>query len=281
MLAPFPQYAGAINAGTGTGGTTCYSCDEGGSIFHSLQVTLDRKVTSSLTTQLAYTFAKEIDDLSGTASQLGAVPGGTRNPYAPGLDRGLGIIDHRHNVHWINVYELPAGHGHRLGGNPIVDGALGNWEFTGIATYETGYPLGVTGSGCNVPGIVSTCMVSLNPSFSGNVVLSKVGTGNAHTAVYYNSAAFMDPAAFTFGNVPRAAPYGLTSPTNWEIDSSLRKSIPIHENLKASISADFFNLLNNVVFAPPATNIDSSTFGKVTTTQNSPRRIQLSGRITF
>jgi hypothetical protein len=51
--------------------------------------------------------------------------------------------------------------------------------------------------------------------------------------------------------------------------------------LKFSLAADFFNLLNNVIFAAPATNIDSATFGTVATTQNGARRIQFSGRLSF
>jgi hypothetical protein len=51
--------------------------------------------------------------------------------------------------------------------------------------------------------------------------------------------------------------------------------------VKFTLAADFFNLVNNVVFAAPGTNIDSATFGTVTSLQNQPRRIQFSGRVTF
>ena len=124
-------------------------------------------------------------------------------------------------------------------------------------------------------------MVSLNTAFTGNVVIAPVGSGNAHTGVYFNKAAFVDPPAYTFGNEPRSAPYGLTAPTYWEFDSNLKKTFPIKDRLKFEFAADFFNLFNNVVFAAPATNIDSSTFGTVTSAQNSPRRIQFSGRLSF
>ena len=267
MLTPFPQYAAPINSGAGTGGTTCYSCDEAASSYNSMQVTIQRHLAQGITGQVSYTFAKEIDDLSGTASQLGAVAGGTRNPYDHRMDRGMGVIDHRHNLHVTWVYDLPLGKGHLVNGGAIGDAILGHWEWSGIYNFETGMPLGVTGTGCQVPGIVSVCMVSLNTAFSGSVVTSPIGSGNAHTGVYLNKAAFVDPANYTFGNEPRAAPYGLRVPTTWEIDSTLRRTFPIYERLNFQLSADFFNLFNNVVFAAPATNIDSSTFGTVTTTQ--------------
>ncbi|MGH9572261.1 MAG: TonB-dependent receptor domain-containing protein [Candidatus Acidiferrales bacterium] len=272
MLLPFPQYAL---------GTSCYSCDEGSSSYNSMQVTLDRHFSRGLTAQFTYTLAKEIDDMNNSASQLGSVTGGTRNPYDHTLDRGLGEIDHRHNIHVNWVYDLPFGRGHLIGGNRIANAIVGNWQWSGIYNWETGSPLGVNGTSCQTPGISSSCMVNLNPSFTGNVMLAPIGSGDAHTAVYLNKTAFADPAPFTFGNEPRSAPYGLRVPTFWEIDSTLRRTFPIREHVSFQLSADFFNLLNNVIFAAPATNIDSSTFGIVTTTQNSPRRIQFSGRLSF
>jgi hypothetical protein len=281
MLSPFPQYAGAINSGIGTGGTTCYSCNQGSSSFHSLQVTIQRQMTQGLTMQIAYTLAKEIDNLNGTAVQLGAVGGGTRNPYDPQADRGLGVIDHRNNLHWTGVYLLPFGTG-RLGGeNAFTRNVLGGWSVSGIYSFETGMPLGVTGNGCQTPGIVSFCMVNLNPNFSGNVVTAPVGSGNAHTGVDLNKAAFVDPAPFTFGTELRSAPYGLTAPSFWELDTTLKKTVKFHEHYRFELAADFFNLLNNVIFAAPATNIDSATFGTVVSTQNQARHIQFSGRFNF
>jgi hypothetical protein len=272
MLHPFPQYAS---------GTTCYSCDRASSSYNSMQVTVERHLARGFTAQLSYTWAKEIDNENGNAAQLGAVTGGTRNPFVPNLDRGRGAIDYRHNLHVVWVVDLPLGKGHLVSGGALGDAILGHWQWTGIFNWKTGMPLGVIGTGCQVPGIVSVCMVNLNPSFSGNVLLAPVGSGNAHTSVYLNKAAFADPAPFTFGNEPRSAPYGLTAPTYWEFDTTLRRTFPIHEQVNFQLSADFFNLTNHPIFAAPATNIDSATFGTVTTTQNSARIIQISARFNF
>jgi hypothetical protein len=281
MLTPFPQYAAPINNGAGGGGTTCYSCDRASSSYNSMQVTAQRHFARGFQTQVAYTWAKEIDNLNGTSTQLGAVTGGTRNPFNPRLDRGLGVIDHRHNLHVTWVYDIPLGKGHMVSGGTWGDAIFGHWQWTGIYNLYTGMPLGVVGTGCQVPGIWSNCMVNLNPNFSGNVVKADIGSGDAHTGVYLDKTAFADPAAFTFGNEPRSSPYGLHAPLNWGIDSTLRRTFPIHEAFNFQLSADFFNLVNNVVFAAPATNIDSATFGTVTTTQNSARRIQFTGRFSF
>jgi hypothetical protein len=210
--------------GAGSGGTTCYSCDEGSSSYNSMQVSSQRYLSAGLTAQLGYTFAKEIDDVQNTTSQIGA----------------------------------------------IGDANLGHWQWSGIYPFETGFSIGVTGTHCQMPGIVSNRLVNLASNFNGNVILFTVGSGNARTGVYLNKAAFADPASLTFGNDPRSASDGLTNPADWEIDSTLRRTFPVYENINIQLTADFFNPTKNVIFAPQATNIDSATFGTVTTTQNSP-----------
>jgi hypothetical protein len=98
---------------------------------------------------------------------------------------------------------------------------------------------------------------------------------------YIKKATFADPAVYTFGNTPRGAPYGLFAPSLLDEDISLRRQISITERLKLALSGDFFNITNSVYFAAPGTNIDSSTFGQVTTTANLPRKIQVNARFTF
>ncbi|HXJ41318.1 MAG TPA: hypothetical protein VNH18_18700, partial [Bryobacteraceae bacterium] len=110
------------------------------------------------------------------------------------------------------------------------------------------------------------------------------GTGNAlapGAVSYFNKAAFVNPAPYTFGNLPRSAAYGLFAPYLINQDASLRRQFSIRERVKLAITADIFNITNSVMFAAPATNIDSTNFGQLTTTNNLPRKIQLNGRLTF
>jgi hypothetical protein len=73
-------------------------------------------------------------------------------------------------------------------------------------------------------------------------------------------------------------------------DASLGKNIQIHERVKLKVSADFFNLFNNVTFANPTMPFlgsSTSTFGVITNTsvpanrQASSRWIMLGGRLEF
>jgi hypothetical protein len=272
MLKPFPQYSGL----------SCYSCDLGNSTYHSMQVSLNRRVSNDLTVQFAYTLSKEIDNMP-SGGQLGTV-GGTRNPFNGSLDRGLGAIDHRHNLHLTAVYKLPFGQGRLGGGNAILRQVIGGWSLSAIYTLTTGAPLGITATGCSTPGIVSSCTPSYAPGFTGPIMTADWGAGNVlapGAASFINKAAFVDPAAYTFGNVARSAAYGLTAPTLWNLDVTLRKEFRFRERYKFELVGDFFNVVNTVVFGAPGTNIDSANFGQLTTMANAPRKAQISARFTF
>jgi hypothetical protein len=170
-------------------------------------------------------------------------------------------------------------------GNPVARALVSGWQFSGIITFSSGAPIAITGSGCNTPAITSTYIASYNPSFNGPVRINgDYGTGNAlapGAVAYYDKQAFVDPAAYTFGNLPRSAPYGLFVPGLLDESVSLRREIGFNERWKLAITADVFNLTNSVHFAAPGTNIDSANFGRVTTTTNLPRKFQLNARITF
>ncbi len=274
-LKPFPQYSGV----------TYYSGDLGNSTYNSLQLTFEHRFAKGFTSQLGYTFSKELDNSIGAATNLGAV-GGNRNPFNGRLDKALGAIDRRHIFHGTFVYSLPFGKGHGLGsGNAVVRSLVSAWQISGLITFTSGAPLAIIGSGCNTPGITSTCIASYNPSFNGDVRINGgYGSGNAlapGAVAYINRAAFTDPAAYTFGNLPRSAPFGLFVPHLLDESLSLRREIGIRERLKLAFTADVFNITNSVCFAAPGINVDSANFGQVITTTNLPRKIQLNARLTF
>src|SRR5262249_46297839 len=215
MLRPFPQYGAG-----GSGGLSCFSCTLGNSTYNSLQVSANRRMADGLTLQFAYTFSKEIDNLPNSG-QLGVI-GGTRNPYDGHWDRGVGAIDHPHNLHLTAVYLLPFASNGRLGAsNKVTRAVFGGWTLSGIYTYSTGSPLGFTATGCTTPGVVSTCMPNFGPGFSGAAQTTDWGSGNVlapGARSYLNKAAFVDPAPYTFGDVARSAPYGLRAPALWNLD---------------------------------------------------------------
>src|SRR5262249_14237700 len=90
--------------------------------------------------------------------------------------------------------------------------------------------------------------------------------------------------AYTFGNSPRTAPYGLTGPGNFDLDISLRRTFNLHflQGAKLSLQADLYNVTNYVLFSAPSVTLGSTSFGQPGGQQaNNPRAAQLSGRFEF
>jgi len=263
-LKPYPRYSGISNPWANLGIST----------YNALQTTLTRRFAQGLTFTLAYTFSKQLDDLVGTP----------RNPYNDALEKGPGTIDHPHVGSLIFVYQLPFGAGHKLNSSSkIVSAALSHWQISGLVTYTSGAPL-VIGGTCTSGGILGTCYPNYNPSFSGDLWINGAfGSGgkSVTSTPYLDKTAFVDPAAYTVGNIARSAPFGLFAPHNADVDLSVRREFRIRELVRLALQADAFNVNNAVHFGAPGTNIDAATFGTVTTMANQPRKLQFSARVSF
>jgi hypothetical protein len=145
--------------------------------------------------------------------------------------------------------------------------------------------LTIPANGCTSGNILGTCYPNYNPSFTGDVrIHGAYGSGSAlgsTPTVYISKAAFVDPAPYTVGNVARSAAFGLFVQHLVGADLSLRREFKMRERVNLVLQADGFNMGNSVYFAAPGANIDSANFGTVSSQANQPRRMQLSGRVTF
>ncbi len=153
------------------------------------------------------------------------------------------------------VYNLPFGRGQDFGSNwsRPLDALLGGWQINGITTQQTGFPLSpstqnTSNSGSNV----------LRPNLTG---VSPVVSGSIKSRLngYLNSAAFSQPAPFTFGNAPRTLS-NVRGPGTHNIDFSLFKNFHATDRVNVEFRGEAFNLLNQVVFGTPNTTLSSGQF---------------------
>jgi len=263
-LKPFPQYNGISDPWL----------DVGNSSYQALQISLNHRFSKGLTFMVNYTFSKEIDDLAGV-----------RNPDSDRLERSVGTIDHPNVAAATFLYQLPFGAGHNwTSSNKVLQSMMSNWQVSGVYTYTTGAPLTITGT-CNGGGIIdASCYPNYNPSFSGSVWQNGgIGSGGANvgTTAYLNKAAFVDPANYTYGSIPRTAPLRLFAPHNMDVDISVRREFHVRESIRLAFQADAFNINNAVHFAAPGTGIDSASFGIFSSAANQPRKLQFSARVSF
>jgi hypothetical protein len=97
---------------------------------------------------------------------------------------------------------------------------------------------------------------------------------------FFNTAAFAQPANFTFGNT--AARIGsVRSPgmDNWNL--SLTKQFSITERFKLNLRASSFNLMNHPVFAAPNTQFGTGNFGRIFSQANTSRQTEPALKLLF
>lgn len=107
---------------------------------------------------------------------------------------------------------------------------------------------------------------------------SRIG-GAGSKSTYFNTACFVAPAPFTFGNESRTD-NGLRQPGIANFDMAVFKKFSL-ERATFDFRVEAFNLFNRVQFGPPVTTVGSSTEGWITSQYNNPRLLQVSGRISF
>jgi hypothetical protein len=94
---------------------------------------------------------------------------------------------------------------------------------------------------------------------------------------WFNTAAFANPAPFTFGNSPRSV---LRGPGLATTDLTLERSLPLTARVKAEIRAEAYNLLNRANVNLPGFTLGAADFGVISGARPA-RVLQLGARLTF
>jgi hypothetical protein len=256
LLTTYPQFSGASGYAT-----------MADSIYHAATLRVEKRYSQGLNLLLAYTFSKLIDDNSGNGGNVFNDSGseGVRYWGNLSLERSVSAENLPQRLVISSSYDLPFG---KTGTN-LVKEIVGGWQLNGIGTIESGESISVSQN-------ASTYGSSL-PNEIGNPTLSKPSI-----TMWLNKAAFVDSPAFTWGNVSRNLPRTRTDA--WKgLDLSLMKNLTFHDRYRLQYRAEAFNFTNTPVFGNPATNIDSASFGTVTSlaTNNNPRVIQMALKLYF
>ncbi len=265
----------------------------GYSNYNAANVRLERRSTD-LALLAVYTWSKSMDDKSAAAG-IGATNGfaGHMDDHNPNLDYARSDFDVGQRFVLSYVYELPVGRGKKFGSqmNRLADAAVGGWQWTGIATFQQGFPFTV----------VANDNLGLLEAYNQRANLVGNPHANFHKSInqWFNTAAFSQPLAGSFGNSGRNI---LREPgiNNW--DMGVGKSFALGDRASFQFRVEGFNVFNhtqwgvdpgspsaaaggpgtgaidrNVNDQPPSTNV---LFGHVTSAR--PGRIlQLGGKITF
>jgi hypothetical protein len=254
---------------------------EGVGSYNSLQADLTKRLSSGLLFRANYTWAKNLDNGTATASSQSQNNNqSVLDPRHPMIDYGRSALDFRHQGSGSFSYELPFGKGKPFGNglNGVADKLVGGWQLNGIVTLLSGFPITPL-VGTNRSGNGNTFnpdRPNYNPNFSGPVKIGRVDK-------WFDPNAFSLPTLGTWGSVGRGT---LDGPGLAEIDVSLFKTIPIREKTRLLFRAEAFNIANRANFGIPNFLIFSGesispSAGQITSTVTSSRQIQFGLKLMF
>jgi len=287
LLMPYPFYA--ATGGFGSLGIGSYANFDGTSIYHGMNLKVQKRLSNGLDFIAAYTISKDIANawVGQTARGLvdpihdvrpgevggrggvisGSVYGGVFQDHDNvGVDRALAAYDIPQQFNLAATYTLPFGVGKTfLNRKGIVNGLIGGWRLGSQFNAEAGLPLPISGP-CDAlqTGEAGECRVDLvgNPGFGGhrtkqqrindwiNPAAFQPAFGNDQTFwANYND---LDPRAWQFGTMgPVLANF--RAPGFWNLDESLGKEFHLTENRYFEFRWDVFNTLNHQNLGIPNT----------------------------
>lgn len=287
------------------------------STYNSLQMSLIRRLSKGLQFLAAYTYAKSVDNSSGTNGGSADAVRDTAIVLGNQLDnranRGLSDFDRTHRLVFSYLWELPKPS--FAAKSTIGRLLLSDWQVAGIITAMSGLPIDIVDGGAGgFYGLNAGNNALARPNWAAGAT---PGTAASNVPAGYffdpfafvrpviqagqlipssNGAARADGLGTDFGNVGRNV---LRGPRQTNVDFSIIKRFRIHEQKNIEFRAEFFNLLNHVNFDLPISNlnvitssggsIDANTgriinpgdFGRIVATSNNPRLIQLAIKFNF
>ncbi len=259
--------------------TQSYTDSSGKSIYHALEVKLERHYASGLALIGGYTYAKSLDTNSTYFGTDGS-PNFPENSYNRAAEKGRSDFDHRQRLTVAYVYDFPFGSKVARLQNPRLNYLIEGWELSGIAMAQSGAPYTVSVSGNpshNVDGNDRPNVVVGMPVYPRHQTVNQ----------WALASAFSVPAQFTYGNAGRDT---LTGPGEAAWDFSLIRKFRLTESKQLEFRAEMFNIFNQPNFALPNSNILDPNFGKINNTvqpiagqasggPGDPRQIQFALRL--
>ncbi len=242
--------------------------------YHALQAVLQKRMSSGLEGQVAYTWSHCLTNNSGYYGSWGsatqATPGSPyyQNLYDPHADYSSCYFDSKNILAAYATYDLPIGRGKMIGNNmnSVVNAVVGGWQASTIVSLHSGFPLAVyeatDTSNTNGRGPRPNCISTAMQVFGRK---ASINNGAFQGFQYMSPNGYAEPATGTFGNCPLQGPQ--TGAGYADTDLGVSKSIHVTESKYFQFRGDFLNAFNNVQLGHPNTNFPSSTFGLINTSQ--------------
>jgi hypothetical protein len=260
------------------------------SIYHAAQFRMEKAFDNGLQFLVTYTVSKSIDDASATDDSFSFLGGGfatgnnagstiaVQDPNNLRPERAVSTFDIPQIFQVSYVYALPFGRGKKFAShmNVVLDAILGGWQTNGILSFDNGRPLTpYLAIGTAIP------TYGQRPNLMGT--LQRDGkpqdwvNADPNVGYFSNPGALTYPGDFALGDAPRTIT-NVRQPGVRNTTLSVFKEFSLarlREGARFEYRLEAFNALNHPQFNGPDAGVGSGTYGKVTSTVNSARQVQM------
>jgi hypothetical protein len=257
-------------------GPTRLRTNSGSSIYHSLQTSLEKRLSSGFSAGLHYTYSTFIDTMSEIFNVSSGEIAVAQDSYNRRADRARSSFDRPHRLAGNFVYELPYFRDQK----GVTGLVLGGWQFNSQFSLQSGSPftpLNGSDPAIALASISSLVGNAIRPNLNTNLDLSSMSVEEILRAGGRSLFSTIT-AAQRVGNVGRNT---LRSDGINNIDFGILKNTRIGENQRLQLRADFFNFTNSRDFGIPNSTVTSGNFLNQWGTDGGNRRIIVGVRYVF
>jgi len=250
-------------------------CNCGSSTYHSLQTSLEKRLSRNFSMGAHYTWSSFIDDASeifnpSTSGEIAF----SQDPYNRKAERARSTYDRPHRFTINGVWEIPFMREQQ----GLLGRILGGWQANGFLTLQSGAPFTAL-NGADPGAVVLANLVgtSIRPFLNTNLDLSSMKVRDIQAAggrSLFTPASVANPLGNAGRNILRAD--GIN-----RLDFGLIKNVRVREGHSMQVHANFFNATNTRDWSIPEGAITSPNFLNEGAAEVPARKIQLGLRYVF
>lgn len=246
------------------------------SIYHSLQVSMDKRLSKNFSAGIHYTWSAFIDTASEIFNPSSGEVAVAQDSFHIRADRGRSSYDRPHRLTGNVVYELPIFREQ----NGFVGRVPGGWQINSFFTLQSGAPFtplngsDPAGALSGIDSLVGSAMrpnLNTTQNVSGLNIIELLQAGGRNLFQIITAAQRVGNAG---RNILRADGIG-------DLGLGLLKNIRVREGNQLQFRADMFNVTNTRNFGIPESRVNSSNFLNQWGRDGGQRRIILGLRYTF
>lgn len=246
------------------------------SIYHSLQASMEKRLSRGFSAGVHYTWSSFIDSASEVFNPSSGEVAVSQDSFNRAADRGRSTYDRPHRLTGNFVYELPwfqdqqGFKGHLLGG----------WQINGFFTFQSGAPFTVL-NGSDPAGALSGINTLVGDAIRPNLVTTLPLSSMTIPEILAAGGASLFQRITAAQRVGTAGRNILRADGINNLDLGIFKNTSIGENQRIQFRAEFNNATNTRDFGIPEGRVNSSNFLNQWGTNGGNRRIVLGLRYIF